>query len=178
MKYIGFFAITLALLGLFCACTPQTPPPDYSTPTVQTGKDYESSWTTGLSKDEASQNPAVASWLAQCSAPERDGIGHYVLRNTKDNGDGTSTHHLLIYRSATEKDAQSFDVSFAVDGNLLTVTPTYTSAKSSEYGYDLIYLTLRTDSDVKILVELLVDNDYPGQIITKVDDAISPDTFG
>ena len=177
MKYIGFFAITLALLGILCACTPQTPPPDYSTPTVQTGKDYESSWTTGLSKEAASGNPAVASWLAQCAAPERDSIGHYVLRNTADNGDGTSTHHLLIYRSATEKDAQSFTVSFTADGNLLIVTPTYTSASTSQYGYDLIYLTFRTDSDTDAIIELLVDDGYPGQIITKVSDDISPDTF-
>lgn len=178
MKYIKIFAIILALLGLFCACTPKTPPPDYSAPSVQAGKDYESSWTTGLFKDAASQNPTVASWLEQCAAPERDSIGHYVLRNTTENGDGTSTHHLLIYRSATEKDAQSFDVNFTIDGNVLTVTPTYTSSDSSQYKYDLIYLTFCTDSDIKILIELLVDNDYPGQIITKVSDAISPDTFG
>ena len=176
MKYIRVFAALAAMVCLLCACKPDTPPLEQ--PSTQIGTQYGSTWTTGISKEAASKNKAVADWLELCSDSERDDIGHYVLRNTVENGDGTTTHHLLLYRSATEHDAKSFTVSFTEDGELLVVTPTYTSAEQSEYGYDLIYLCLTADSDVRVLVELLVDGDYPGQIITTVKDAITPDTFG
>ena len=178
MRYIRSLAAAAALLCMLCACKPQTPPLDYGQTNTQTGTQYQSSWVTGISKASASHNAAVADWLELCSGSERDDIGHYVLRNTKDNGDGTSTHHLLLYRSATEFDAASFTVDFAKDGDLLTVIPTYTSSDESRYGYDLIYLTLTADSSLRVNVELLVDSDYPGHINTTTADAITPDTFG
>lgn len=181
MKYIGYikvFTAALVLLFLACACTTQEQPPEYGTTNTQVGTQYQSSWITGISKASATANAAVADWVELCSSSERDGIGHYVLRNSVDNGDGTTTHHLLIYRSATEYDAASFTVDFAAEGETLTVTPTYTSSDKSQYGYDLIYLTLRAESDMRIAVELLVDGDYPGQIVTTTKDTITPDTFG
>lgn len=178
MKYIRSLAAAAALLFLLCACKPQTPTIDYGQTNTQTGTQYQSSWTTGISKEAASQNKAVADWLALCAKDERNDIGHYVLHNKAENADGTTTHHLLIYRSATEYDAKSFTVSFAEADGLLTVTPTYTSSEQSEYGYDLIYLCLTANSDVRVLVELLVDGDYPGHINTTTADAITPDTFG
>ncbi len=177
MKYIRIITITFALLCLLCACTQQQPPQPPQQQT-QTGTQYQSSWVTGISKESASANAAVSEWLTLCADSERDSIGHYVLRRVCNNGDGTSTHHLLIYRSATEADFASFDVSFEKGGDMMVVTPTYTSSDKSLYGYDLIYLTLTTDSNVRVLVELLVDSDYPGQIITTTDKSISPDTFG
>lgn len=183
MKYIGYIktvTAALLLLGILCACNAQSQEThkEYDTTSTQTGTQYQSSWITGISKSSASANPAVADWISLCSASERDDIGHYVLRNSIDNQDGTTTHHLLLYRSETEYDAASFTVDFAADGNILTVTPTYTSSQASQYGYDLIYLTLCTASDVRISVELLVDGDYPGQITTTTNDTITPGTFG
>ncbi len=178
MKYIRLLAAAAALLFLLCACKPQTPPLDYGQTNTQTGTQYSSSWTTGISKEAAIANKAVANWLTLCSKGERDDIGHYVLHNKQENADGTTTHHLLLYRSATEYDAQSFTVSFAEADGLLTVTPTYVSSEQSVYGYDLIYLCLSTDSEVQVLVELLVDGDYPGHINTTTADTITPDTFG
>ena len=178
MRYTRMLAVTAALLCLLCACKPNTPPLDYGQTDTQTGTQYQSSWVTGISKDSAAGNAVVADWLKLCSDDERDDIGHYVLHNQVDNADGTSTHHFLLYRSATEYDAKSFTVDFALDGELLTVTPTYTSSEQSQYGYDLIYLTLTADSGLRVLVELMVDGDYPGHINTNVSDSISPDTFG
>ena len=178
MKYIRLLAILTALLCLLCACNTDKGESEYGQTNTQTGTQYESSWTTGISKEAASQNCAVADWLTLCADGERDGIGHYVLRNTVENGDGTSTHHLLLYRSATACDAKSFTVSFTEDDGLLTVTPAYTSSDKSQYGYDLVYLCLTADSDLRLLVELLVDGDYPGQINTTTTDRITPDTFG
>ena len=182
MKYIGYvkiLTVALLLLAMLCACKPQTqnPPKEYETTATQTGTQYQSSWITGISKASASGNAAVADWITLCASAERDDIGHYVLRNSVENADGTTTHHLLLYRSAAAYDAASFTVDFAADGDLLTVTPTYTSSQSAQYGYDLIYLTLCTASEVRIAVELLVDGDYPGQIVTTTQDAITPDTF-
>ncbi len=184
MKYTGLIATALAVLCLSCACRAQEPnqeqhtTKEYSTVDTQTGTQYESSWMTGISKSTACKNKAVADWLELCSRPERDDIGHYVLHNQADNGDGTTTHHLLLYRSATEKDAKSFTVDFAMNGDALTVTPTYTSSDVSAYGYDLIYLTLCTDGNPELNVEFLIDGDYPGAIQSTTTDAISPDTFG
>ena len=177
MKYMGWIAIALASICLLCACNTQTQQTEYDTTLAQTGEQYQSSWVTGINKTEASANAAVADWLALCATSERDDIGHYVLRNSTENGDGTTTHHLLLYRSATEQDAASFTVSFAQNGDTLIVTPTYTSSQKAQYGYDLIYLTLCTESNVRIAVELLVDGDYPGQIVTTTADAIAPNTW-
>lgn len=178
MKYMKILTAVLALLCLLCACNAQKPPIDHTQPITQTGTAYQSSWTVGISKASAEQNHAVAEWIALCASTERDGIGHYVLHNVTDNGDDTSTHHFLLYRSATEFDAASFTVEFAADEDFLTVTPTYTSSTESAYGYDLIYLTLTAKSELRVLVEMLVDGDYPGQIVTKTQEAITPDTFG
>lgn len=180
MRYIRPLTLALALacsLCLLCACQNSNPPEPGQTNT-QVGTQYASSWVTGISKSAASENKTVADWLALCSTDERDGIGHYALRNTVENADGTSTHHLLLYRSATAYDATSFTVSFAEDGGLLTVTPTYTSSDASQYGYDLVYLCLTADNDLDLLVEMLVDGDYPGMIMTTTAEAITPDTFG
>lgn len=179
MKYIRPIAMILAMLCLLCACNANGPDTETDRqPVEQSGGQYESSFVIGFSKESACKNPDVAAWIELCSTDERDGIGHYVLRNTVDNGDGTSTHHLLLYRSATEHDAKSFEVSFAEDGELLTVTCTYTSSDKSQYGYDLVYLTLQADSDLRVLPELVVDGDYPGQIVTTTQKTITPDTFG
>lgn len=178
MRYIRIFAALAVAACLLCACNTQTPPNDDRQEQTQTGTEYQSSWITGISKEAALTNSAVADWLTLCADSERDDIGHYVLRNVQNNGDGTSTHHLLLYRSATEYDAASFTVDFSLDGELLVVTPTYTSSEKSQYGYDLIYLTFCTDSDIKATVEMLVDGDYPGHVTTTVDSVITPDTFG
>ena len=178
MKYTGLLAGALTLICLLSACHTQTGPQEYETTATQTGTQYQSSWITGISKDAASQNTAIADWLERCARPERDDIGHYVLHNAVDNGDGTLTHHLLLYRSATEHDAKAFTVDFAQSDDALTVTPTYTSSDKSVYGYDLIYLTLRADASLDLSVEILVDGDYPGAIQTTTQSAITPDTFG
>ena len=178
MKYIRLIAIMLAAMCLLCACTPGDPSSENRETQQNAGGEYQSSWITGLSKEDASANTAVADWLALCATEERNDIGHYVLRYVVNNADGTSTYHLLLYRSATEHDAKSFDVDFALDGTLLTVTPTYHSSDKSDFGYDLIYLCLTASSDLKINVELLVDGDYPGQIITSTSTPITPDTLG
>ncbi len=186
MKYTGLLATALVLLCLTCACETQDQGQDqgqdttkeYGTTATQTGAQYQSSWMTGISKAAACQNKAIADWIALCSTPERDEIGHYVLHSKVDNGNGTTTHHLLLYRSATEKDAKDFTVDFAMNGDMLTVTPTYTSADTSAYGYDLIYLTLCTEGSPELSVELLVDGDYPGQIQSTTASVITPDTFG
>lgn len=184
MKYISPLAATLVLLCLLCSCNTQDPTQqeqptkDYGTTNSQVGTQYDSSWVTDISKTAACQNPAIADWIARCAQPERDDIGHYVLHNKVDNGDGTTTHHLLLYRSATQKDIKAFSVDFALNGDTLTVTPTYTSSDALTYGYDLIYLTLRTEGCPDLSVELLVDGDYPGQIQTTTADVITPDTFG
>lgn len=185
MKHIGLLTAAAALLCVLSACNTtkdpgqsEQPSMDYETVDMQTGADYHSSMLTGISKDAACKNAAVADWIALCAQPERDDIGHYVLHNKQDNGDGTFTHHLLLYRSATEKDLRHFTVTFTMQENTLTVTPTYTSADTSLYGYDLIYVTLRTEGDPELSVELLVDGDYPGQIQSTTQSAITPDTFG
>ncbi len=178
MKYIRLIALTLVAICLLCACNPGTPSSENREIQQNTGSEYQSSWITGLSKEDASANAAVADWLALCATEERDGIGHYVLRYAVNNADGTSTYHLLLYRSATEYDAKSFDVDFSLDGNLLTATPTYNSSDKNNFGYDLIYLCLTAPSDLKLNVELLVDGDYPGQIITSTSTPITPDTLG
>lgn len=178
MKYIKIIAILTAALCLLCACNGNSPSSDYQETNQQSGTAYDSVWITGLSKSDAVQNSAVADWILLCADSERDDIGHYVLRYVIDNGNGTSTYHLLLYRSATQYDAKSFDVSFALDGNLLTVTPTYNSSDKSEYGYDLTYLCLTAASNLKLNVEMQVDGDYPGQIITSTSTPITPDTFG
>ncbi len=184
MKYTGLLAAALALILALCACETQDPnasqesTKEYGSTVTQTGTQYQSSWVTGISKADACTNQAVADWIALCSQPERDDIGHYVLHNKAQNADGTTTHHLLLYRSATEKDAKNFTVDFAMSGEVLTVTPTYTSSDASAYGYDLIYLTLTTQDDPEISVELLVDGDYPGAIQSTTSSAITPDTFG
>lgn len=184
MKYIAPIAVTLVLGCLLCACETQSPNQDqqttaeYSTVATQSGEQYDSSWTTGISKAAACENEAVADWIARCAAPERDGIGHYVLHSKADNGDGTTTHHLLLYRSATEKDTKDFKVDFAMNGETLTVTPTYTCADTSVYGYDLIYVTFRTQGCPELSVEMLVDGDYPGLIQSTTASVITPDTFG
>ena len=179
MKYIRLIATLLAALCLLCACNTNSPESGTDRqPVTQSGGQYQSSFITGISKESACKNPDVAAWIELCAAEERNDIGHYVLRNTVDNGDGTSTHHLLLYRSSTEQDAKSFEVSFAEDGELLTVTCTYTSSDKSQYGYDLVYLTLQAESDLRVLPELVVDGDYPGQIVTATQKAITPDTFG
>ncbi len=184
MKYTGLLAAALAVLCLTCACERQDPgqsqdsTKEYDTVATQTGAQYESSWVTGISKAAACQNKAVADWITLCAAPERNDIGHYVLHNKADNGNGTTTHHLLLYRSATEKDAKSFTVDFTMNGDTLTVTPTYTSADTSAYGYDLIYVTFITQGAPALSVELLVDGDYPGAIQSTTAEIITPDTFG
>lgn len=184
MKYTAPIVGALALCCLLCACETQDPnqitdtTAEYSTVATQTGEQYDSSWVLGISKAAACQNKAVADWIDRCAAPERDDIGHYVLHQKVDNGNGTVTHHLLLYRSATQKDAGSFTVDFAVNGETLTVTPTYTSAETAAYGYDLIYLTFCTEGDPELSVEMLVDGDYPGLIQSTTKDAITPDTFG
>lgn len=178
MKYIGRLALALACICLLAACNPQEQQKEYDTTATETGAQYQSSWVTGISKASAMQNAAVADWLALCATAERDGIGHYVLHNAKDNGDGTKTHHILLYRSATEKDCKNFTVDFAQNGDALTVIPTYTSSDKSQYGYDLIYLTLRADAALEITVDMLVDGDYPGAIQSTTSATITPDTFG
>ncbi len=181
MRYIRPLALISALLCalcLLCACNQNDTPPEPGQTNAQVGTQYGSSWVTGISKSAASENKAVADWLALCSTDERNGIGHYALRNTVENADGTATHHLLLYRSATAYDAASFTVNFAEDGGLLTVTTTYTSSDTSQYGYDLVYLCFTADSDLNFLVEMLVDGDYPGMIMTTTADSITPDTFG
>ena len=184
MKYTGLLAAALALFCTLCACetqdpnTPQETTQEYSSTATQTGSQYDSSWVTGISKADACTNQAVADWITLCSQPERDDIGHYVLHNKVENSDGTTTHHLLLYRSATEKDAKDFTVDFAMNGEMLTVTPTYTSSDTSVYGYDLIYLTMTTQGNPEISVEMPVDGDYPGAIQTTTASAITPDTFG
>ncbi len=181
MRYIRpltLMAALLCALCLLCACKPDDTPPEPGQTNTQVGTQYGSSWVTGIAKSAASENKAVADWLALCSTDERDGIGHYVLRNTVENADGTATHHLLLYRSATAYDAASFTVTFTEDGGLLTVTPTYTSSDASKYGYDLVYLCFTADSDANLIVEMLVDGDYPGLITTTTADPITPDTFG
>ena len=178
MKYIGWIATALACICLLGACNDQTDQKEYDTTATETGAQYQSSWVTGISKASAMQNAAVADWLALCATAERDGIGHYVLHNAQDNGDGTKTHHILLYRSATEKDCKSFTVDFAAKDDTLTVTPTYTSSDKSQYGYDLIYLNLRADAALEITVDMLVDGDYPGAIQSTTSATITPDTFG
>lgn len=178
MKYIGWIAVALACTCLLCACHTQTQPKEYDTTATETGTQYRSSWVTGISKSSAAANQAVANWLELCAGAERDDIGHYVLHNAHDNGDGTKTHHILLYRSATEADYKEFTVTFAENGDTLTVTPTYTSSDKSQYGYDLIYLTLCADAALEVTVEMLVDSDYPGAIQTTTDKTITPDTFG
>lgn len=178
MKYIRILAAALVLLCTLCACTTPDQPPEPQNPQTQTGSQYQSSWITGLSKSAVSNNPAVADWLLACAGSERDDIAHYVLQCKVPNADGTTTYHLLLYRSAPEFDAASFTVNFALDGNLLTVTPSYTSSDKSEYGYDLVYLTLVARTDLRVSVELLVDGDYPGQIVTTVQQPFTPDSFG
>lgn len=185
MKYTRLLAAALIMLCISSACTAQdTNQPEkdgtaeYGTTATETGTQYQSSWIRGISKAAASQNTAVADWLALCSAPERDDIGHYVLHGKTDNSDGTTTHHLLLYRSATEKDCKTFTVTFAEGTDTLTVTPVYTSADTSAYGYDLIYLTLCASSTLALSVEPLVDGDYPGAIQSTTAASITPDTFG
>lgn len=178
MKYIGWIATALACICLLGACNDQTDQKEYDTTATELGTQYESHWVTGITKASASQNEAVADWLALCATAERDGIGHYVLHNAKDNGDGTKTHHILLYRSATDTDYKHFTVDFAQNGDALTVIPTYTSSEKSQYGYDLIYLTLRADAALEITVDMLVDGDYPGAIQSTTSAAITPDTFG
>ena len=178
MKYIGMIAIALACTCLLCACHTQTPPQEYDTTATQIGTQYSSSWVTGISKASVMQNAAVADWIALCATAERDDIGHYILHNAVENGDGTKTYHILLYRSTTTADYKSFTVDFAQNGDTLTVTPTYTSANQSQYGYDLIYLTLRADASLEITVEMLVDGDYPGAIQSTTNATITPDTFG
>jgi hypothetical protein len=184
MKHTGLIAAALALLCLLCACRAQNPSneqhstKEYDTVATQNGTQYQSSWVIGISKAAACENQAIADWIALCAAPERDDIGHYVLHNKADNGDGTTTHHLLLYRSAAEKDIAQFTVEFAANGNSLTVTPTYTSAESATYGYDLIYVTFMTEGDPALSVEMLVDGDYPGLIQSTTASSITPDTFG
>lgn len=178
MKYIKIPAVICILACLLCACNAKAPTLEYTETQQQSKAEYQSTWITGLSTAGASANAAVADWLALCATAERDDIGHYVLRYVVANTDGTSTTHLLLYRSATEYDAKSFDVTFSQDGNVLTVTPTYNSSDKSQYGYDLIYLCLTAQSDLKVNVELLVDGDYPGQIITSTGTPITPDTLG
>ena len=178
MKYIGWIAAALACICLLSACHAQTQQKEYDTTATETGTQYQSSWVTGISKASAMQNQAVADWLALCATADRDDIGHYVLHNAKENGDGTKTHHILLYRSATEADYKEFTVTFAENGDSLTVTPTYTSSDKSQYGYDLIYLTLCADATLEITVDLLVDGDYPGAIQSTTTAIITPDTFG
>ncbi len=178
MRYTKILAALAAALCLLCACNTQKPPADYTETAQQTGTDYQSSWITGISKTDAAQNSAVADWLELCAKEERNDIGHYVLRYVAENADGTATYHLLLYRSATEYDAKSFDVSFSMDQKLLTVTPTYNSSDKNQYGYDLVYLCLTAPADCKLNVEMLVDGDYPGQIITSTSTPITPDTLG
>ena len=67
---------------------------------------------------------------------------------------------------------------FALNGDVLTVTPTYTSADTAAYGYDLIYVTFVTEGSPSLSIEMLVDGDYPGLIQSTTANAISPDTFG
>ena len=178
MKYIGWVATALACICLFGACNTQTNQKEYDTTATETGAQYQSSWVTGISKASAMHNQAVAEWLELCASAERDDIGHYVLHNAVDNGDGTKTHHLLLYRSATEKDCKNFTVDFAAKDDTLTVTPTYTSSDKSQYGYDLIYLSLCADATLDITVEMLIDGDYPGAIQSTTSATITPDTFG
>lgn len=184
MKYTGLISFALVLCCLLCACETKDPNQgqdntiEYNTAVTHVGEQYESSWVTGISKADACKNAAVAEWLERCAAPERDGIGHYALHSKAPNANGSTTHHLLLYRSATEKDAKAFTVSFAMDGEILTVTPTYTSADSSAYGYDVIYVTFCTEGNPEISVEMLVDGDYPGLIQSTTSSAITPDTFG
>ena len=184
MKYTAPIAAALIFGCLLCACQAQDPGQEqnstmeYESVATQKGELYQSSWTTGISKAAASENTAVADWLERCAAPERDDIGHYALHNKADNGDGTTTHHLLLYRSAAEKDAKAFTVDFSVNGQTLTVTPTYTSGNTSAYGYDLIYVTFMTEGDLALSVEMLVDGDYPGLIQSTTASPITPDTFG
>lgn len=177
MKYTKLIAALAAALFLFCACNPAGGSEELTT-AQQTGTEYQSSWITGISLEQASANTAVADWLALCATEERNDIGHYVLRYVVNNPDGTTTAHLLLYRSATEQDFKSFDVSFTEESGLLTVTPTYNSSDKSVHGYDLIYLCLTYRADLKLSVELLVDGDYPGQIVTSTSTPITPDTLG
>lgn len=184
MKYIAPIAGALVLCCLLYACQAQSSEQnqdttiEYESAVTQQGKQFHSSWTTGISKSAACENAAVADWIALCAAPERDDIGHYALHHKSDSGNGTTTHHLLLYRSATEKDAKSFTVDFALNGDVLTVTPTYTSADTAAYGYDLIYVTFVTEGSPSLSIEMLVDGDYPGLIQSTTANAISPDTFG
>lgn len=178
MRYIRLIALALTAMCLLCACNAGDPSSQNRETQQNTGGEYQSSWITGLSKEQASANAAVADWFLLCATEERDDIGHYVLRYVVNNADGTSTYHLLLYRSATEHDAKSFNVEFSLDGTLLTVTPIYNSSDKSNYGYDLVYLCLTASSDLKINVELLVDGDYPGQIVTTTSTPITPDTLG
>lgn len=177
MKYTKLIAVAAAVLILFCACTSGGDSEELTT-ALQTGTQYQSTWITGISREQALANTAVADWLALCATDERNDIGHYVLRYVVSNPDGTTTAHLLLYRSATEHDFKSFDVSFAQDAGLLTVTPTYNSSDKSAHGYDLVYLCLTHSSDLSLSVELLVDGDYPGQIVTSTSTPITPDTLG
>ena len=178
MKYIK---ITVALCMIACllfACNANTPTLEYEETQQQSKAEYQSTWITGLSTASVSGNAAVADWLALCASEERNDIGHYVLRYVTNNTDGTATIHLLLYRAATEYDAKSFDVTFSQDAGVLTVTPTYLSSDKNQYGYDLIYLCLTVPGDLKVNVEMLVDGDYPGQIITSTSTPITPDTLG
>ena len=177
MRYTGLLVAVLAVLCLTCACENQDSNKEYNTVATQTGAQYHSSWMTGIAKADACQNAAIADWLELCAAPERDDIGHYILHNKVHNQDNTFTHHLLLYRSATAKDAAHFTVDFSLNGDTLTVTPTYTSADTSVYGYDLIYVSFVTEKDLEISVELLVDGDYPGAIQSTTPYSITPDTF-
>ncbi|MBQ5362750.1 MAG: hypothetical protein IIU63_05315 [Clostridia bacterium] len=184
MKYTAPFAGALVLCCLLCACHVQAPEQnpestmEYESVATQQGTQFDSSWMIGISKSAACQNAAVADWIARCAAPERDDIGHYALHHKTDNGNGSTTHHLLLYRSATEHDAKAFTVEFSLSGDTLTVTPTYTSADTSAYGYDLIYVTFMTEGDPALSVEMLVDGDYPGLIQSTTASSITPDTFG
>ena len=85
--------------------------------------------------------------------------------------------YLYFFFAATAKDAAHFTVDFSLNGDTLTVIPTYTSADTSVYGYDLIYVSFVTEKDLEISVELLVDGDYPGAIQSTTPYSITPDTF-